>query len=108
MPPIQRVALMSPEQADKLVIEKVPPVYPEEARKAHKTGTVHLEITTATDGHVMAANVIDGDPLLGQAAKDAVLKWRYKPLSMMGIQQQMSTKVEIKFPPDPDSATTKN
>ena len=107
MPPIQRVALMSPEQADKLVIEKVPPVYPEEARKAHKTGTVHLEITTATDGHVMVANVVDGDPLLGQAAKDAVLKWRYKPLSMMGIQQQMSTKVEITFADPAQQAVAK-
>jgi len=91
---------MTPEQAEKLLVEKVPAVYPEQARKQHLTGTVHLEIFTASDGHVVVANLMDGDPILGAAAKDAVLKWRYKPLSIMGMEQQMSTTVELKFPAD--------
>ena len=98
---------MTPEQADKLVLDKVPAVYPEEARKKHLTGTVHLEIFTASDGHVAVANLVDGDPILGAAAKDAVLKWRYKPLNLMGMEQQMQTTVEFKFTADSDTNTPK-
>jgi TonB family protein len=58
---------------------KVQPAYPELARKMNLTGTVKVEIVVAPNGSVKDAKVIGGHPVLGNAALDAVRKWRFEP-----------------------------
>jgi TonB family protein len=58
---------------------KVQPAYPELARKMNITGTVKVEVTVAPNGSVKDAKVTGGHPLLGNAALDAVRKWRFEP-----------------------------
>jgi protein TonB len=60
------------------VVSRVAPVYPALARKLNLHGLVKLEVVIATDGSVKSAEVTGGNPVLAQAAVDAVRKWRYE------------------------------
>jgi TonB family protein len=62
------------------LISKVMPAYPPAAAKAHVWGDVVLDVTLQEDGTVEETSVIDGDPLLVEAATSAVKQWRYRPL----------------------------
>jgi TonB family protein len=61
------------------VVSKVPPVYPELARRMHVSGTVVMHLTVQPDGSVSDAKVESGHALLGSAAQQAVLRWRFEP-----------------------------
>ncbi len=60
------------------LISKVAPVYPPEARKANVWGDVVMDITLKEDGSVEQVAVVDGNPLLVEAATTAVKQWRYR------------------------------
>ena len=53
-------------------IKDVPPVYPALAQSAHVSGAVTIEATIGTDGKVVDAKVVRSNPMLDQAALDAV------------------------------------
>jgi TonB family protein len=62
------------------VIERVNPHYPESARKAGIQGTVLLETLVSPDGSCRVIDVLESpDPLLTEAAREAVEQWRYEP-----------------------------
>lgn len=62
------------------LIFKVTPEYPPSARKQHIWGDVLMDVTLREDGAVEQTGVIDGHPLLVEAATSAVKQWRYRPL----------------------------
>jgi TonB family protein len=66
------------------LISKVTPVYPPPAAKEHVWGDVLLDVTLKEDGTVEQTSVIDGNPLLVEAATSAVKQWRYQPLLAHG------------------------
>ena len=66
------------------LIFKVAPVYPAEAAQQHVSGDVVMDVTLKEDGTVDQVSVIDGDPLLVDAATPAVKQWRYQPLVVKG------------------------
>ncbi len=66
------------EEIHRKVTTRVPPAYPELARRMHVTGTVKIMITVAANGSVKNAKVIGGHPVLAEAALDAVKKWRFE------------------------------
>lgn len=66
------------------LISKVLPAYPPEAKQNHIWGDVVLDVTLNDDGTVNAVDVIDGQPLLAEAATAAVKQWRYHPLVVQG------------------------
>lgn len=67
------------------LIDKVMPVYPEEARKARTEGVVVLNCLVDKDGTVKDIKPEgDVDPLLQRAAIDAVRQWRYEPAKGTG------------------------
>ena len=61
------------------VKSKVPPVYPELARKMNITGTVKVEVVVSPNGAIKDARIVGGHPVLANAALDAVKKWRFEP-----------------------------
>jgi TonB family protein len=65
--------------SDRTVVSKVEPEYPELARRARITGSVRVEAVVAPNGTIRSVKVLGGHPLLGQAAQDAMRKWRYAP-----------------------------
>lgn len=60
-------------------VTRVPPVYPELARRMHVSGTVVLRLTIQPDGSVSDAKVESGHALLCPAAQDAVKRWKFEP-----------------------------
>lgn len=63
---------------DRRVITKVAPAYPELAKRMHLQGAVKLEVGVKADGVVKSTRVIGGNPVLVQAAADAVSKWKFE------------------------------
>jgi TonB family protein len=64
---------------DRAVKSRVAPVYPELAKRMKITGAVKVEATVDAEGKVTAVKTISGNRALGQAAEDAVSKWRFAP-----------------------------
>ena len=75
----------------------VPPVFPPLAIIAKKEGTVILEATIDETGVVRDVKVLRGDPLLNQAAIDAVHKWRYTPTKLNGVAVPVLLMVTVTF-----------
>ena len=80
-----------------MVLRKVPPVYPADAKAAGIQGVVHLSATIGMDGTVQALTVLDGPPELVQAATDAVKQWIYRPTLLNGNPVQVQTTIDINF-----------
>ena len=57
---------------------KVLPSYPAEALAQHVHGDVAMDVTLNEDGTVQALRVIEGNPLLNDAASAAVKQWKYR------------------------------
>jgi TonB family protein len=64
---------------DRKVQHRVPPDYPELAKRMNVRGTVWVETKIAPDGHVTNVRVMRGNSLLAPAAKAAVKKWKFAP-----------------------------
>jgi len=79
------------------LVTKVPPVYPVEALKQHVSGTVRLHAVIDVDGSIQSLEVISGNPLLTQAALDAVRKWRYRRALRNGEPVEVDTAIEVDF-----------
>ena len=60
------------------VTTRVAPACPELARRMHIQGAVKLELIVKPNGTVKSARVIGGNPVLVQAASDAVIKWKFE------------------------------
>jgi len=85
------------EYADDQIIHRVHPVYPKHARLKKLHGVVVLQAVVNKQGKVDSLQLISGDPLLAQAAADAVKQWRYKPYSHDGEAVDFQTRVTVDF-----------
>ena len=76
-----------------------PPRYPVESRRKHEQGTVVLSLTLGTDGAVETIAVArsSGFSRLDDAARDAVRRWRWKPMIQQGQPVRVKGVVEIPF-----------
>jgi protein TonB len=81
------------------LIRRIDPEYPEMAKKNHIRGTVHLQIVIDRDGKVIETKVLGGDPLLAQAAIEALRQWVYRPTTINREPVQVQTDVDIDFKP---------
>lgn len=76
------------------VIHKTMPVYPSLARQINLAGTVKVIAVITADGKVKTVEVTGGSPLLIQAAKDAILQWRFAPATAESREE-----IELHFTP---------
>ena len=60
-------------------------------------GTVELSATIAANGVVKEVHVMNGNPLLVQAAVDAVKQWKYRPTYLNGKPVEVLTEVDVRF-----------
>lgn len=79
------------------LLENTVPQYPAIARAARIQGTVVLQATIAKDGTIQNLRVINGPPMLQQAAMDAVRSWRYKPYLLNGEPVEVETTINVVF-----------
>jgi TonB family protein len=104
-PPSAQAALENPPSKIKvggnvqsmMIVTKVPPLYPALAKVAGVQGVVRLAVIIAKDGTVQAIHVLDGPPLLVQAAMDAVKQWVYKPTFLNGDPVAVETTIDVNF-----------
>jgi protein TonB len=75
------------------------PEYPTAARQMNAHGQVVVDATIGTDGRVVAVKVVSGHPLLVQAAKAAVMQWRYRPTLLDGQPVENTTQITLTFSP---------
>jgi len=61
------------------VVRRVPPAYPDLARRLQISGVVKLRATIAPNGSVKFVEPVGGNPLLMKAAQEAVANWKYVP-----------------------------
>ncbi len=72
------------------------PDYPAAALPDKLQGQVIVRVVVDEDGDVESTEVISGNPVLAQAAVDAVKQWKFKPF----IRNGQPVKAAIKFPFD--------
>jgi TonB family protein len=58
---------------------KVAPSYPELAQRMKIAGVVRVLVTVSPNGSIKEMKLMGGHPVLGNAALDAVRKWRFTP-----------------------------
>jgi len=81
-----------------VVIHNVPPAYPEEARKNRVQGRVVLQAVIDEKGIVAKVRAVESpDPMLTEAALDAVKKWTYKPATKKGKPVKVFLTVTVAF-----------
>src|SRR6516225_7266023 len=68
-------------QEGRRVIANPAPVYPEIAKAAGLKGVVKVQVVIGADGTIKDTKVIGGHPMLVEAVKDALKKWKYAPSS---------------------------
>jgi len=79
------------------IINRVQPVYPPLARQTRISGTVRLHAIIGKDGTIQSLEVMNGHPLLQQAALDAVRQWRYQPTLLNGEPVDVDTTIDVIF-----------
>ena len=77
------------------VSARVAPVYPELAKKMHIQGAVKVEAIVRANGTVKSTRALGGNPVLIDAATDAVGKWKFEP-----APNDTTEVVQLNFSPE--------
>jgi protein TonB len=78
-------------------VANVDPVYPRVAQAARIEGVVILEATIDARGRVIDVRVLRSQPMLDQAAVDAVRQWIYTPTLLNGVPVPIIMTVTVNF-----------
>jgi len=81
-----------------LLLHCSPPDTPQLVRKDGMSYTVILDVIIDVLGQVKSASILSGDLVLGNAARAAVLGWRYRPYIQNGRPLDVETTVTVTFP----------
>lgn len=73
------------------------PVYPELAQRIGLQGVVKLQVRVTKDGRVEVLKLLQGEPVLADAAITAVKQWRGKPAWINGKQVEVLSTVTFNF-----------
>lgn len=73
------------------------PAYPRLALTTHTQGTVRIQAIIGRDGAIRNLQIVSGHPLLIEAAKQAVLQWRYQPTLLNGQVVEVITEIDVNF-----------
>ena len=79
------------------LIDQTVPTYPILARNARVDGVVLLEGTVNVSGRVENIHVVEGHPLLVDAAIKAVKKWKYRPAILNGQPTPCPVTITVRF-----------
>jgi TonB family protein len=90
-------AQVSAEVMQKLLVHKVEPTYPTEARKANLQGIIALDIVVGRDGSVVSMHALNGPDVLARAAMDALRWWKFEPYRVNGEPAVVETTVAVEF-----------
>jgi len=80
-----------------VLVHRVQPLYPPQARTLRLGGTVVLHAVVEEDGTVHDLSLVSGHPVLAHAAISAVRQWRYRPFRLNGKPVAMRTEIRVDF-----------
>ncbi|MBX3265947.1 MAG: energy transducer TonB [Acidobacteria bacterium] len=76
---------------------KPQPVYPAAARQVRAAGVVRVEVVIDEDGQVAAVQNTVGHTMLQAAARDAIMKWKFRPFKRDGQPVRATGFVNFNF-----------
>jgi len=80
-----------------LILKKVDPKYPKEARNQHIEGAVIMGIVIGKTGDVSELRVISGNELLVPSAVEAAKQWKYRPYLFNGQPVEIESQITINY-----------
>ncbi len=80
-----------------LLIKKVAPRYPDDAKQARVQGQVVLQAEIDKNGDIQSLTLVSGHPMLAPAAIEAVRQWKYKPYLLEGRPVAVETQIIVNF-----------
>jgi periplasmic protein TonB len=80
-----------------MLIRRIEPLYPPLARQMRREGRVEMRARIATDGSIQSLEVVGGDPIFYQSAKDAVSQWLYRPTVLNGQKVEIDTYITVMY-----------
>ncbi len=83
--------------AEANLLERVDPEYPPLAQAARIQGSVEFNVVIGEDGSVKSLQLVRGHPLLVNAAKEAILRWKYRPTLLNGKAVSVMAPVIVNF-----------
>jgi TonB family protein len=83
-----------PTETSRKVVNRVTPTYPDLARAINLKGNVTIDVVVAANGTVKSLQVKGGNPVLVQAAENAIRKWKWEPASHETVEP-----IEVRFDP---------
>jgi TonB family protein len=93
----EQIVRISQGVSEGMIVKKVQPTYPAQARQMHLEGTVELQANISPSGNIAGIKQLSGSPILGRAAIDAVRQWKYKPYYLNGQPVEIQTQVTVNF-----------
>lgn len=90
--------------AEQLLLHRAPVDLPPAAAEAGIRGGVLFQIHAGPDGRVKEAHLPNGHPLLAEAAREAVLKSRFRPLTRNGRPAGWKSVLAVPAPPPAPAA----
>ena len=94
---VPQVVKVSQGVSEGLLVKRVQPVYPAQARQMRVQGPVQLQATISKDGAIKNVRVIAGNSQLSRAAVDAVKQWKYKPYYLNNEPVEIETQIVVNF-----------
>ncbi len=80
-----------------MLVHRVQPVYPAEARNAGISGTVVLQAVIGKDGKIESLHAISGPKVFIPSALGAVQQWTYRPYMMNGEAVKVDTQITVNY-----------
>jgi TonB family protein len=90
-------AQVSADVMQKLLVHRVEPAYPAEARKANLQGIIALDVLVGRDGSVVKMHALNGPEVLARAAMDALRWWKFEPYRVNGEPAVVETTLAVEF-----------
>jgi TonB family protein len=80
-----------------LIVKKVTPIYPQQAKYAHIQGSVVMSVVINKSGDVTDLEVVDGPIELAVSAVNAVRQWKYRPYILNGEPVEVDTHITVNY-----------
>jgi protein TonB len=86
-------------EMEKLILHRVDPEYPAQARQAKLETVIALDVIVGKDGSVVSVHPLNGPDVLGRAAVDALRWWKFEPYRVSGEPVVVETTLAVEFKP---------
>jgi TonB family protein len=105
LPGGQQASVVNPQlqvpavEMEKLIVHRVDPDYPAEARQAKLQTVIALDVIVGKDGSVLSVRPLNGPDVLARAAIDALRWWKFEPYRVNGAPMVVETTLAMEFKP---------